>query len=403
MLTFENLSIALFILPIYQVMYYTIQLITFNKKNDSSRLPLGILMLIMTMYLIVNASNYLGYQVAYSYLIIFQLPLLLAIAPTYFIYLAHITNSKNELLIRTKLVYYLPSLFILLLNFVAIANRDPKQFSEFVTWSDLASFEANPLKIYYISFILGNFGFIVYQFVIIFMSYFKKFIAPPRSQRIEIEKLNYFQPVWSHMVLVSIVIFIALCSLINFITPIYNSMEFVLINIGFIITSGVIGYLTMKQDKLFQLVEMVKINHPTKLEDPITYTDSNNTNIRNAPLIDAEESKKIITQLQSHLINDKPYLNSNLTINDLANNLEISRRRLTYVVNVVMENNFYGIINKYRVLEAKALLKEVKNQHYTIEVISQMSGFQSKSSFNACFKQIIGITPSEYRKKYIKL
>lgn len=399
MLTFENFSIVLFILPIYQVLYYTIQLITFKKKNDPSRLPLGILMLIMTIYLIVNASNYLGYQVAYRYLIIFQLPILLAVAPTYFIYLASITNSKTDLVLRSKLIYYLPSLFILLLNFIAFAGRDTEQFNKVVTLGDsLGSFETTPLKISYISFILGNFGFVGYQFVIIFINYFKKFISPQKSQQAEIEKLNYFQPIWSHMVMISIIIFISLSSLINFITPAYNSMVYVFINIGLIISVGVIGYLTSKQDKLFLLVDKIKINYPTIVEGTINYSDSNNENVHISPLIDTEESKMIIAQLQSYLITNKPYLNSKLSIVDLANNLGISKRKLTYVVNEVMENNFYGIINKHRVLEAKEVLKKVENQNFTIEVISQMVGFKSKSSFNACFKQITGVTPSEYRK-----
>jgi len=56
------------------------------------------------------------------------------------------------------------------------------------------------------------------------------------------------------------------------------------------------------------------------------------------------------------------------------------------------------MINKYRVLEAKELLKRPENQNYTIDVISQMAGFKSKSSFNACFKKLTRNTPSEFRK-----
>ena len=83
---------------------------------------------------------------------------------------------------------------------------------------------------------------------------------------------------------------------------------------------------------------------------------------------------------------------------DIARKIGTSKQKLTYVINNVMGTNFYGIINKYRVLEAKELLKRPENQNYNIDAISQMVGFQSKSSFNGCFRKITGLTPSEFRK-----
>ncbi|MFD0964577.1 helix-turn-helix domain-containing protein [Pseudofulvibacter geojedonensis] len=40
---------------------------------------------------------------------------------------------------------------------------------------------------------------------------------------------------------------------------------------------------------------------------------------------------------------------------------------------------------------------EISN--FTIEVISKMSGFHSKSAFNKAFKNIVGMTPSVYKKE----
>jgi AraC-like DNA-binding protein len=62
-----------------------------------------------------------------------------------------------------------------------------------------------------------------------------------------------------------------------------------------------------------------------------------------------------------------------------------------------MDKNFYSVINEYRVKEAEELLLKDDLNQLKIEVLGEMVGFQSKSSFNACFKKVTGMTPSEYR------
>ena len=130
--------------------------------------------------------------------------------------------------------------------------------------------------------------------------------------------------------------------------------------------------------------------------------DFQNENEDSGFSIKPEEAKKIMTDLEHLLANDKPYLDSKLRVMDVARKIETSKHKLTYVINQDMGTNFYGLINKNRVLEAKRLLKEPKNQKYTLEVIAEMAGFQSKSSFNGCFKKITGVTPSTYRKNNFK-
>ena len=98
--------------------------------------------------------------------------------------------------------------------------------------------------------------------------------------------------------------------------------------------------------------------------------------------------------------NDKPYLYSKLKVIDVARKIETSKHKLTYVINHDIESNFYRLINNHGVLKTKRLLKDPVNKKYNLEVIAQMAGFQSKSSFNGCFKTITKVTPSAYRKKH---
>jgi AraC-like DNA-binding protein len=98
------------------------------------------------------------------------------------------------------------------------------------------------------------------------------------------------------------------------------------------------------------------------------------------------------------MLAEKPFLNHKFSMHELCDRLNISRRKVTYVINEVMEKNFYGVINDYRIEEAINILKDQKSEDYKMDAIAEMVGFQSKSSFYACFKKYTGVTPTEFRQ-----
>ena len=398
MLNFDNLNIILFILPIYQMMYYAVQLITLRKGSDQSRRPLGFLMLLMVVYLVINATIYLGYYKLFKYSYIAQLPILLAIIPTYYLYLRAILNSSGRMFSKPPVVYYLPSIFILLLNFVAIANMSPDQNDFFLSSGGLLSSNSdNAINFAVLIFLLGNAVFIAAQVIITPFLYFRTMNKLRNTRKNNTTYLPHFQLLWSHIILISVISFVILCSFMNLITPAYNHFLSSLINIGLLISGGLAGYFGLKQDKLYIEVAGVTTEE-FKINNVDNATNKSNDEY-NETIISDEEVKDITSQLQHHLVNDKPYKNKEIRVIDLARKIGTSKQKLTYVIKNVMETNFYGIMNKYRVLEAKELLKQPKNKNYNIDVISEMAGFQSKSSFNACFKKVTGQTPSEFRKK----
>ena len=98
------------------------------------------------------------------------------------------------------------------------------------------------------------------------------------------------------------------------------------------------------------------------------------------------------------MIIEKPYLDRELTIYDLSEQLKIPRHILSEVINEHMGKNFYHLINDYRVKEVKERMKQEDLKQLTILAIAFDSGFNSKSSFNTIFKEKTGQTPSEYLK-----
>jgi len=110
---------------------------------------------------------------------------------------------------------------------------------------------------------------------------------------------------------------------------------------------------------------------------------------------DVERYKGIIGK---YMVIEKPYLNRELTIYDLAAQLKIPRHFLSEVINEHMGKNFYTLINDYRVEEVKRRIVDPAYKYLTILAIAYDSGFNAKSSFNTIFKEMTGMTPSEYQR-----
>ena len=76
---------------------------------------------------------------------------------------------------------------------------------------------------------------------------------------------------------------------------------------------------------------------------------------------------------------------------------------LTTVYFRIFEQNFFEYINAYRIEESKKLLAQQENAKITILEILDKAGFNSKATFNTFFKKIVGLTPTQYRKKQLHL
>ena len=96
--------------------------------------------------------------------------------------------------------------------------------------------------------------------------------------------------------------------------------------------------------------------------------------------------------------NRKPYLESDLTLLKLSQQIGISTHNLSQVINEKLDMNFYDFVNKHRVEEAKRLLIDPAKQPLTILAIAEEAGFNSKTTFNSCFKKFTSTTPSEYKR-----
>lgn len=116
------------------------------------------------------------------------------------------------------------------------------------------------------------------------------------------------------------------------------------------------------------------------------------------PAVNEKEYNEELLKLKKYMMEEKPFLNPSLTIQDVANDISIPVRDLSILINHKLDQHFYDFVNTYRIEHAMDILKDATKNKVTILEILFEVGFNSKSSFNTAFKKHTGSTPTVYRK-----
>ncbi len=96
----------------------------------------------------------------------------------------------------------------------------------------------------------------------------------------------------------------------------------------------------------------------------------------------------------------KLYRVAGLTIASLAKKLNIPEYKLrAFIHNTLGFRNFNAMLHKYRIDDACEELATVAKQGVPVLTIALTVGYQSITPFNNAFKELVGVTPSEFRKK----
>lgn len=115
--------------------------------------------------------------------------------------------------------------------------------------------------------------------------------------------------------------------------------------------------------------------------------------------IDTEITSQI-EQLRKYMEEQQPFVESEITLQDLATQINIPSRDLSVLINQHIGQHFFDFVNSYRIKKAMEILRNHTKDEYTIQQVLYDVGFNSKSSFNSAFKKHSGLTPTEYRSKF---
>ena len=294
-------------------------------------------------------------------------PVLLLISPLIYMFVKSFSLNQQENLsfIQNIKHFVLPiSLFVInIFSFFAFQNLDPES-QNFKLLTDIITYLN--FGIFFIVFLLQN----IFYLILSWNEYFKHrqdFQIDKDSTLKTLNWIKYF--IWSYCALL---VFLCLFQM-QFLEQYKIVFRFIVM--GYVLS---IVFLGLKDyDELQSETDMIE-NAKFELDDAV--------------------KQKIQKAFQVEVIENKIYLNQDISLQLLAQTLNTNTKYLSKYINQEYNMSFINLMNTLRVEEAKSILLDPTNKKFTLESVGAMSGFNSKSSFNSAFKKIVAMTPSEFRE-----
>lgn len=357
-----------------------IALILVTKKNKSDAdfiLFLWLLVIATHLLSIYFFTTYRGEK--YPTFASLSMPLTLVHGPFLFLYTSKKTSGKSFTFY--DLLHFIPIFlwFVFTFDFYFLTTK--KQI-EVITYQGKEFETQNRIRV-----IITYFSGVIYYILslLVLIKYHKKI----KQSFSDIEKINFnwlfYFIIWNFLIWIFI-----LC---NQEEIAYGLISFFIVWIGFF------GF--RQTDIFFEKNNHLDHQMIVNAQEVTIENLGNEIDLENQhknKLLSEEDLKIIEEKLLEYLTIHKPYLNAELTLQQLAENIDIHPNVLSYVINAALGKNFYDFINEYRIEEFIHLYQNTYNK-YTILALALDSGFNSKSAFNRNFKKIKGITPSEFIAK----
>jgi len=112
-----------------------------------------------------------------------------------------------------------------------------------------------------------------------------------------------------------------------------------------------------------------------------------------------QSKKKYFDKMNDYLNSSRVFLDPNLTIKDLSEDLDIPLMELSQVINELGKAGFFDFINQLRVEEFITKIRNGEDEKVTILALAYDCGFNSKSAFYSAFKKVTGLSPGLYKKE----
>lgn len=229
-------------------------------------------------------------------------------------------------------------------------------------------------------------GFVVGALVTFYRNVGKRTEHFSSSELIDVRWLKEFLWIVLSVMLFSVITFYARKYRITYLSGIYPA-HFLLV---VVLVYWIAFKLLHEKAALTPAPALPQAHSPRETEPAVKYAKSGITDA-----LSDDIAQRVTTLMHS----EKPYLDNNLTLAELATRMDIPRHQLSQVINTAFGVNFFEFVNQYRLQEFKIQALDPSNQHLSLLGIALECGFNSKATFNQAFKKLEGTTPSDFVKK----
>ncbi|MEN9413961.1 MAG: hypothetical protein RLZ62_265 [Bacteroidota bacterium] len=109
-------------------------------------------------------------------------------------------------------------------------------------------------------------------------------------------------------------------------------------------------------------------------------------------------AQALVKKMHELFVREMPYLNPDLKVNDIADQLDVPYRTLINALKEVEGIPFNTLVNRYRIEATIRIFRDPAYSHIKTESIAQDAGFGSRSTFYSVFQEVTGLKPGHYRQ-----
>lgn len=366
---------------------FALQLLTYKYSHSKANRILSFYMILIAIYFMFHKAREFVHPAYYDYLTIAMLPFLVSFNPFYYLYVKALTKEDFTFL-PVYYLHFLPGVFLIIFGLVRGVL-----FVDHNVYQVLAKYHLYAAVIIYYLQVFIYVGLIIRMLI--------------QHRRNVMQYFSYtenisLQWLWGFIIiLIAFTIFDAMA----FFTTIFNAYHRLTYWVSMNLFIIFLGYFGIKQvdiyiRKIQQKSAGVDLNSLVASAIPVEIEDEKDHFSKYEKSSISEETKnKILAEVLRLMEQEKMFQNPQITIDDLAEKLNINKKYISQVINEKLQKNFYQFVNEYRVECVLEKLQDENYKQYTIEALGELCGFHSRSSLISAFKKITGKTPSMYKRE----
>lgn len=345
---------SLFLFAVAMGMFLFVSIL-WNKNRK--QLPIALLVLAFSLILFQYVLFWTGYRTVFPYLGLFPHVCYYAVGPLLYWYFLNL--YKKDIQFNFSL-HFIPA-FLVFITFSALTVNRLELGEVTIPW---LWFSGNP------------------WFIAIHMTIYGLMCLRLRVLSKVTTQFEQLRNTWSLVLLLLFTLFIvsylSYYILVNF--EFFNEQWDYMISISMSLAIYTIGFFIMKEPQVFDGAFFSELFLPDENKDS-----------------SFEESlmNELYRKLTLYMELEKPFIDNELRLVNLADQLGFSTHLLSKVINKKSGKNFNQFVNDYRLQEAKRLLLE--NPEYSVKTIYFDVGFNNKATFYNAFKREFNCTPLQFR------